>query len=116
MGEVTLNTYVPEGRCDRSLARSAWDSAIPKSRPVGYGLIRAGDAMGRPVEAARAPARAPDTAPREKSPCQNGINTFRRRTSTRCSCTFIGLLDFASWSGCFIPICDPSSNPILRRP
>jgi hypothetical protein len=33
---------VPEGRCDRSLARSAWDSATQKSRPVGYGLIRAG--------------------------------------------------------------------------
>src|SRR5271157_3313211 len=33
---------VPEGRCDRSLARSAWDSATPKSRPVGYGVIRAG--------------------------------------------------------------------------
>jgi hypothetical protein len=25
-----------------SLARSAWDSATQKSRPVGYGLIRAG--------------------------------------------------------------------------
>ena len=33
--------FVPEGRCDRSLARSAWDSAT-KSRPVGYGLIGAG--------------------------------------------------------------------------
>ena len=41
--------FVPEGRCDRSplslahagLARSAWDSPIQKSRPVGYGLIRA---------------------------------------------------------------------------
>ena len=33
---------VPEGRCDRSLARSAWDTADPKSRPVGYGMIRAG--------------------------------------------------------------------------
>jgi hypothetical protein len=41
------------GRCDRShstrcrllmagLARSAWDSATQTSRPVGYGLIRAG--------------------------------------------------------------------------
>jgi hypothetical protein len=39
MGEVA---YVPEGRCDRSLARSAWDRATQKSRPVGYGLIRAG--------------------------------------------------------------------------
>jgi hypothetical protein len=34
--------FVPEGRCDRSLARSAWDSATQKSRPLGYGLIRAG--------------------------------------------------------------------------
>ena len=33
---------VPEGRCDRSLARSAWDSATPKCRPVGNGVIRAG--------------------------------------------------------------------------
>jgi hypothetical protein len=33
---------VPEGRCDRSLARSAWASATQKSRPVGYGLICAG--------------------------------------------------------------------------
>src|SRR5580698_10649673 len=34
--------FVPEGRCDRSLARSAWDIATQKSRPVGYGLIRTG--------------------------------------------------------------------------
>ena len=34
--------FVPEGRCDRSLARSAWDSATQKCRPVGYGVIRAG--------------------------------------------------------------------------
>jgi hypothetical protein len=34
--------FVPEGRCDRSLARSAWDRATQKSRPIGYGLIRAG--------------------------------------------------------------------------
>jgi hypothetical protein len=33
---------VPEGRRDRSLARSAWNSAIPKNRPVGHGVIRAG--------------------------------------------------------------------------
>src|ERR1700732_1960906 len=33
---------VPGGRCDRSLARSAWDSATQKCRPVGYGVIRAG--------------------------------------------------------------------------
>jgi hypothetical protein len=34
--------FVPEGRCDRSLARSAWDRATQKSRPAGYGLIRTG--------------------------------------------------------------------------
>ncbi len=34
--------FVPEGRHDRSLARSAWNRATQKSRPVGYGLIRAG--------------------------------------------------------------------------
>jgi hypothetical protein len=50
MGEMA---FVPEGRCDRShstryrllmagLARSAWKNAAQKSRPVGYGLIRAG--------------------------------------------------------------------------
>jgi hypothetical protein len=33
---------VPEGRCDRSLARSAWDGVAPKSRPVGYGVICTG--------------------------------------------------------------------------
>jgi len=33
---------VPEGQYDRSLARSAWDSASPKSRPVGYGMISVG--------------------------------------------------------------------------
>src|SRR3984957_12563500 len=32
----------PGGTCDRSLARSARNSATQKSRPVGYGLIRAG--------------------------------------------------------------------------
>ena len=32
---------VPEGRRDRSLARSAWDTATQKIRPVGYGMIRA---------------------------------------------------------------------------
>jgi hypothetical protein len=31
---------VPEGQSDRSLARSAWESVIQESRPVGYGLIR----------------------------------------------------------------------------
>jgi hypothetical protein len=36
-------TFVTEGQVDCSQARSAWDSAIPQqSRPVGYGLIRAG--------------------------------------------------------------------------
>jgi hypothetical protein len=34
--------FVPEGQADCSLARSAWDSATPKRRPVGYGVIRAG--------------------------------------------------------------------------
>jgi hypothetical protein len=34
--------FVLEGQCDRSLARSAWDSATHGSRPVGYGLILAG--------------------------------------------------------------------------
>jgi hypothetical protein len=34
--------FVPEGQCDRSLARSAWESPPQKSRPVGYGLILAG--------------------------------------------------------------------------
>jgi hypothetical protein len=33
---------VPEGWSDRSLARSAWTAPPQKSRPVGYGLIRAG--------------------------------------------------------------------------
>ena len=33
---------VPEGLHDRSLARSAWDSAPQASRPVGYGMIGAG--------------------------------------------------------------------------
>jgi hypothetical protein len=40
---------VPEGQYDCSLARSAWDSATPKSRPVGYGMISIGvrtDRMG----------------------------------------------------------------------
>jgi hypothetical protein len=33
--------FVPEGQCDRSLARSAWEWPPQKTRPVGYGLIRA---------------------------------------------------------------------------
>ena len=28
--EITSQSFVPEGRCDRSLARSAWASATPK--------------------------------------------------------------------------------------
>jgi hypothetical protein len=36
---------VPEGRCDRGLARSAWKNATQKSRPVGYGVI---EYEGRP--------------------------------------------------------------------
>ena len=40
---ISSNTFATDkGRCDRSLARSAWDSALPKNRPVGYGMIRAG--------------------------------------------------------------------------
>jgi hypothetical protein len=39
MGEMV---FVPEGQHDSSQARSAWDNATPKSRPVGYGVIRAG--------------------------------------------------------------------------
>jgi hypothetical protein len=34
--------FVLEGRYDRGLARSAWDTAAQEIRPVGYGLIRAG--------------------------------------------------------------------------
>ncbi len=34
--------FVPEGQHDRSQARSALVNATPKSRPVGYGVIRAG--------------------------------------------------------------------------
>ena len=30
---------VPEGRSDRSLARSAWNSPTHKNRPVGHGMI-----------------------------------------------------------------------------
>ena len=35
-------SFVPEGQADRSQARSAWESATPKERPVGYGMTRAG--------------------------------------------------------------------------
>jgi hypothetical protein len=31
--------FVPEGRYDRSLARSAWVTAAQEIRPVGYGMI-----------------------------------------------------------------------------
>jgi hypothetical protein len=34
--------FVPDGQADRSLARSAWDSATRKTRPVGYGVIPTG--------------------------------------------------------------------------
>ena len=54
--KVTLRDFrpeplrnVPEGRCDRSLARSAWDGAIQNSRPGGYGMIRAGERMSEPI-------------------------------------------------------------------
>ena len=30
---------VPEGRFDRSLARSAWNSPTQMNRPVGHGMI-----------------------------------------------------------------------------
>jgi hypothetical protein len=30
---------VPEGRSDRSLARSAWKNPPQKNRPVGHGMI-----------------------------------------------------------------------------
>ena len=45
VGELNLLRNVPEGPCDRSLARSAWNKPPQKGRPVGYGvigLIRAG--------------------------------------------------------------------------
>jgi hypothetical protein len=37
-----LPANVPEGLHDRSLARSAWDSAPQTCRPVGDGMIGAG--------------------------------------------------------------------------
>ena len=42
--------FVPEGQADRSLARSAWESATPGDRSVGYGVIPTGvrtDAISR---------------------------------------------------------------------
>jgi hypothetical protein len=53
--------FVPEGQHDRShstryrllmagLARSAWDSATPKSRPVGYGMIRTDERTDSNIE------------------------------------------------------------------
>jgi hypothetical protein len=46
--------FVPEGQADRSLARSAWDNATPKRRPVGYGVIGAGvRADSFPLQSAR---------------------------------------------------------------
>src|ERR1700735_5774053 len=47
----SLLRIVPEGRCDRSLARSAWKNATQKSRPVGYGMI---GYEGRPGQLSRA--------------------------------------------------------------
>jgi hypothetical protein len=35
------SSSVPEGRSDRSLARSAWNSPAPEERPVGHGMIGA---------------------------------------------------------------------------
>ena len=44
MGEWLLSRRdVPEGQVDRSQVRSAWTAPSQKSRPVGYGLIRAGE-------------------------------------------------------------------------
>ena len=40
-GDFAPKGLVPEGRCDRSLARSAWKSVPRKNRPVGYGMIGA---------------------------------------------------------------------------
>jgi hypothetical protein len=37
---------VPEGRSDRSLARSAWTAPHQESRPVGYGLMRTDSMIG----------------------------------------------------------------------
>jgi hypothetical protein len=56
--------FVPGGQHDRShwtryrllmagLARSAWESASQKSRPVGYGLIRAGSGTDSMIEATK---------------------------------------------------------------
>ena len=54
--KVTLRDFRPEpiakcpgGTGDRSLARSAWDGAIQNSRPVGYGMIRAGVQVSEPI-------------------------------------------------------------------
>jgi hypothetical protein len=37
---------VPEGQCDRSLARSAWESVPRKNRPVGYGMTGTANPRG----------------------------------------------------------------------
>src|ERR1700722_5923281 len=40
---ISSNTFATDkGRCDRSLARSAWESPPQKIRPVGYGVVLAG--------------------------------------------------------------------------
>src|ERR1700722_19715863 len=36
-----ISQRVPEGRCDRSLERSAWQGVPQKDRPLGYGMIAA---------------------------------------------------------------------------
>src|ERR1700678_3482756 len=41
-GTKALLPGVPEGWFDRSLARRAWKAPPQRSRPAGYGLIRAG--------------------------------------------------------------------------
>ena len=53
--------FVPEGQADRSLARSAWDNASLKSRPVGYGVIGAGVRADSMIEVTKFPIRRPKT-------------------------------------------------------
>ena len=71
---------VPEGQPDRSLARSAWDSATPEGRPGGYGMILR---WGQGAEGAGSPRRR---APLSQ-PCDNGIGfalkDFRDRERAR---------------------------------
>ena len=52
---------VPEGRCERSLARSAWDSPPQKSRPVGYDVVREGVHTDSMIGVTRFRIRKPKT-------------------------------------------------------